>query len=82
MGKKIKEQKRSSKIINVISYVLENGCHACDCSLFQMIKHISMDLYLYVYELASTCPPTTFVSGNICILHEALVDREASVISL
>ena len=53
--------KKSPKIIDIVSYALKmgaNGCHTCICSLFQVIKHISTGLYqLYVYELASTCPP-------------------------
>ena len=35
---KLKEQKRSSKIIDIISYALKmgtNGCRTCVCSLFQ-----------------------------------------------
>ena len=40
--KKMKEQKRSSKTIDIVSYALEvsvNGV-TCVCSAFQVIKHI------------------------------------------
>jgi len=37
----LQEVKRSSKIT-----VIENGYHACVCSLFQVIKHISTGLYV------------------------------------
>ena len=43
MGKKMKEQKKSSKTIDIVSYALKvsvNGCHMCVCSPFQVIRHI------------------------------------------
>ena len=42
MGKKMKEQKRSSKTIDIVSYTLEvsvNGV-TCVCSPFQVVRHI------------------------------------------
>ena len=32
---------------------LENGCHMCDCSLFQVTKHITSALYVYECILIS-----------------------------
>ena len=36
MGGKMKSE--SSKIINIVSYEFENGCHMCVCNLFQIIN--------------------------------------------
>ena len=39
----MKEQKRSSKTMDIVSYALEvsvNGGHMCVCSPFQVITHI------------------------------------------
>ena len=55
--KKTKEQKRFFKVIAVVSYALKMGVTTvtCVCSLFQVIKHISTGLHVYL--LTSTCAP-------------------------
>ena len=41
-GKKMKEQKRSSKTIDIVSYALKVSVNGvmCVCSPFQVIRHI------------------------------------------
>ena len=36
----MKEQKRSSEIIDIVMYALKMDCHMCVCSLLQVIKDI------------------------------------------
>ena len=40
----------STKTIDIVSYVLKVGVtRACVCSYYQVIKHISPGLYMYIY---------------------------------
>jgi len=63
--KKINEQNRSSEIIYIVSYALKmgaNGCHTC--GLFQVIKHTSTGLHIYIHDLTSTWTTTKVWLAN------------------
>jgi len=50
----MKEKKGHKKIIDIVSYDLKmcvklKGCNMCARNLFQVINHISTDLYVTTY---------------------------------
>ena len=64
--------KKSSKTIDFVSYALEvsvnEWCHMCVCSPFQVIRHIlKSGLTVNIHVSTKTC-----VTGNNLVLHKAL----------
>jgi len=77
------EGANSSKIIVIFSNTLKlavNGCHKCVCNLFQVIKHISTDLY--VYELTLIGPPKNVTGKHDILLKARIPDALPSKMNL
>jgi len=70
---KMKEQKRSYKTIDIVSYPLKVSINGVTCVF--VVHFRSLDTFKVcklASQLTSTCPPK-HVTGNISVLHKALM---------